>query len=149
MSRFKNIPFGYEHYSISKSGIVKSKEGVLKTETIKGYVYVNLYKDGKKRKIQVHRLVMLTYKGASHLPIHHMDSNRQNNNLKNLVYCTTRQNSHWRHEKNKYFSKYRGVSFNGKKYRAKIFINKKQVHLGYFDTELQAHSAYQKALVNV
>jgi len=45
-------------------------------------------------------------------------------------------------------SKYKGVcwSKSKNKWRASIHMNKKQNHLGYFDTEIEAHKFYQKHL---
>ena len=50
--------------------------------------------------------------------------------------------------KPKYSSKYKGVSFNKKmrKWTSKIRINGGVKYLGSFNTELEAHHAYQKAL---
>ena len=51
-------------------------------------------------------------------------------------------------KKNKFSSQYRGVMFNKGKnnFRARIIINGKQKHLGYFTNEIEAHNAYQTAL---
>jgi len=50
-------------------------------------------------------------------------------------------------EPKKQSSQYKGVSFfNNKKWMAYIYINSKRKHLGYFDTELEAHLAVEKAL---
>ncbi|HHX59455.1 MAG TPA: hypothetical protein GX707_01765 [Epulopiscium sp.] len=45
-------------------------------------------------------------------------------------------------------SKYKGVSFNkeGNKWRAQISANGKQIYIGLFHTELEAHEAYQDKL---
>jgi len=45
-------------------------------------------------------------------------------------------------------SKYKGVSWSkkNKKWQSAIYINKKQIYLGYFTNEYEAHLAYQKAL---
>jgi hypothetical protein len=48
-------------------------------------------------------------------------------------------------------SKYKGVSFDKKrnKWVSYININKKRKHIGYFNTELEAHKAVQKSLKEV
>ncbi len=48
-------------------------------------------------------------------------------------------------------SKYKGVSFdkNRNKWVSYININKKRKHIGYFNTEIEAHKALQKALKEV
>ena len=48
-------------------------------------------------------------------------------------------------------SKYKGVSWSkrDKKWRARIFLNKQEINLGYFTKELEANEAYQKALLEI
>ena len=41
-------------------------------------------------------------------------------------------------------SKFIGVNKNGNKWVARISIGKVRKYLGYFDTELEAHLAYEK-----
>ena len=50
--------------------------------------------------------------------------------------------------KAKTYSKYRGVTFckNSRLWIAQISVNRKSKYLGRFNTELEAHQAYQKAL---
>lgn len=49
-----------------------------------------------------------------------------------------------------YKRKCKGIDFNktSGKWRARIRINKKRKHIGYFTTEVEAYNAYQKALKN-
>jgi len=49
--------------------------------------------------------------------------------------------------KPKFASEYKGVTFHKatNKWQARITINGKQTHIGYFKTELEAHQAYLKA----
>jgi len=42
-------------------------------------------------------------------------------------------------------SKYVGVSYTGYKWRARIYVNKRNLELGYFDTEIDAALAYNSA----
>jgi hypothetical protein len=48
-------------------------------------------------------------------------------------------------------SKYVGVTFNKvvNKWHSRITIKNKTKHLGYFDSELEAFEAYQKALLEI
>lgn len=152
METWKDIP-GYEgHYQVSDLGNVRSVKSKIQLKLYRyynDYLYCDLQKDGLKKKFKVHRLVLWSFIGHSGKHIDHINAKRDDNRLTNLRYCTARENSHYRHAKQKHLSKLRGVSFNGIRWRAKIFINKKQTHLGYFDSEHEAHQAYQSALRSI
>ena len=72
--------------------------------------------------------------------IDHKDYNKQNNNLNNLRIATHQQNN-WNRENTKGCSWYK----RKKKWRAYIGVNNKQKHLGYFESEEDAHLAYLTA----
>ena len=94
---------GYEGlYQVSNLGNVKSlnynntnKEKVLQLcAHEKGYLYVGLYKNGKRKSYIVHRLVAETFlNNPDNLPeINHKDENKTNNCVDNLEWCTTKYN---------------------------------------------------------
>tara|TARA_B110000285_G_scaffold150887_1_gene168430 strand:- start:238 stop:720 length:483 start_codon:yes stop_codon:yes gene_type:complete len=72
--------------------------------------------------------------------IDHRDQNRQNNNINNLRIATNQQNA-WNRKNVK------GYCWNKQKktWRAYIKVNNKQIHLGEFDSEEEAHFAYLTA----
>ena len=111
----------------------------------KGYKYVQLCKNGKKKNHKIHRLLAIYFiknpNPIDFLVVDHIDRNPLNNNLENLRWTT--QSINCRNSKNK--GKYmKGVfkNENGKKFIAKIYIDGKQIYLGVFDTELEAHNCY-------
>lgn len=59
-----------------------------------GYLVASLYKNHIQKKILVHRLVALTYiPNPKNLPeVNHKNSNRLDNNVKNLEWVTSKQN---------------------------------------------------------
>ncbi len=77
--------------------------------------------------------------------IDHKNRNRLNNLEENLRVCTKLQNINNRTIQNN--NGYKGVSWNKyhKKWKALISINKKRIHLGYFDVKEDAAIAYNIA----
>ena len=161
MEEFRDIK-GYEGmYKVSNYGRVKSFKSsepkILKANLVGPkrvqYLALNLCKDGKQNKAQIHQLVAIAF--LNHIPkghtkvVNHIDFNRLNNHVSNLEIVTVRENGNKKHLKSS--SKYTGVSWskNASKWRAYIVINKNQVHLGLFNCELAAAEAYNKALANI
>ena len=63
----------------------------------KGYLMVNLYKNGKGRTRRVHRLVAEAFvDNPMHLSeINHIDENKKNNAASNLEWCTSSYNKRY------------------------------------------------------
>ena len=60
-------------------------------------MYVTLQKDKKRKTIKVHRLVAEHFiENKNNYPcVNHIDSNRKNNDVSNLEFCTHKQNTQW------------------------------------------------------
>lgn len=99
---------GYEgSYMVSNLGRVKSlskKHGfVFKKERIinqfdgNGYCRIKLNKDGNSRKFFVHRLVAEAFIGdkGDKQEIDHIDTDRRNNCVENLRWCTKKENANF------------------------------------------------------
>jgi hypothetical protein len=69
--------------------------------------------------------------------IDHINGVKTDNRVDNLRIVTQQKNCENRRSK--------GYHKIGKKWRAQIKVNKKKHHLGYFDTEQEAHAAYLDA----
>lgn len=149
---------GYKDYSISSKGRVKSfknnKEKILKpTLDAHGYYLINLSVCGKVFSKYVHQLMASSFLG--HIPnghkmvVDHIDNNPLNNNIENLQIISHRHNVS-KNRTNK-SSKYVGVCWckSKKRWRAKIQIDGKIVHLGYFRDEFKAAQTYQSKLKEI
>ena len=90
---------GYESlYEVSSYGQVKSYHRnpprILRPETTRGYLYLNLCHDGQQEHVAVARLVALAFLGPTPagMEIRHLDGDSANNVLTNLVYGTHGEN---------------------------------------------------------
>ena len=131
---------GFENYEVSNFGRIRNyKTGrILKPKINKqGYYQVSLSSDGIPYTKYVHHLV-----GTMFIPnpenkkiIGHIDNNRLNNNINNLRYATSQENSMNRKLSSRNSSNYKGISYDKQrnKWKAYIRINGKLKHLGYFD----------------
>ena len=96
---------GYEDYEVSNYGRVKSlgndktrKEKILKPNTNKdGYQLVQLWKDGKPKTFQVHRLVAIAFipNPNNYEQVNHKDENKCNNHVDNLEWCDRKYNCNY------------------------------------------------------
>lgn len=154
IEKWKDIP-GYENlYQVSDLGNVRRlKSGKFKFLKFgtnpRGYKNVSLSKSGKVKTYLVHILVSICF--LDHIPnghtttVDHINEIKSDNRLSNLQLLTNRENI--------IKSKIKralpvGVYYykSTKKYAARITINNKQKHLGYFFNPEEASKAYQKAL---
>lgn len=101
---------GYENiYEISSFGRIKSckriikykngvehhsKEHIIKPFLSKGYNRIRLCKNNTQKRFLVHRLVAKAFipNPNNYTIINHIDSNRRNNNVNNLEWCTQSHN---------------------------------------------------------
>jgi len=161
MEIFKDIPNYEGIYQVSNLGNVKSlpnkkrfSEKIMKPrKSTLGYLTLGLRKEGKRKARTVHSLVAEAF--LNHTPcgykliVNHIDHDKLNNKLDNLELDTQRNNSNKKHLKSS--SEYVGVNWDkhANKWKAAIYINGKQKHLGYFTCEKEASEAYQFKLKNI
>ena len=91
-------------YQVSNLGRVKSlvdsngkfREKILRPfKNSHGYLYVDLWKGGERKRYKVHRLVLMTFNpvdGMENLEVNHLDENKENNHLSNLEWTTHKDN---------------------------------------------------------
>ena len=111
-----------------------------------GYLVVTIYVDGAPRNFYKHRLLHLArnpgwdiFDTSPNNIIDHINHNRRDNTSDNLRVVTTQQNQFNREVKG--YSWHMGLG----KWIARIKINNKLIHIGYYDNEEEAHAAYLKA----
>lgn len=98
---------GYEGcYQVSNFGRVKSlgngkthnsSERILKGNNIKGYLVVNLSKEGNKKQYLIHRLVAQAFIPNPNklLQVNHIDEDKTNNKVSNLEWCSAKYNMNY------------------------------------------------------
>jgi|SRR5690606_5995401 len=108
-----------------------------------GYAQRSIRKDGKLASLAMHRAIMQPPPG---MQVDHINGDRLDNRRCNLRIVTNQQNS-FNRQPQKATSQYKGVGWYKpyQKWRAKIKINGKTKHLGYFDDEKEAALAYDRA----
>ena len=161
---------GYEGiYEVSNLGRVKSLERIVEKsdggkQTInerilkssddgRGYLKVVLRNQGFVKTRRIHQLVAESF--LNHIPcglklvVNHINFDKRDNRVENLEIVTNRENSNHKHLPSS--SQYTGVCWakQNKKWIARIFINGKNKHLGFFTDEYQAHLSYQSALAQL
>lgn len=100
---------------------------------------------GRNPLIYMHRLILNPPEGYES---DHIDGGGLNNRRSNLRICTCSQN-HMNRHRAWGSSIYKGVYYYKRymKWGARIQINRKQLHLGYFNSEIEAAKAYNKAAI--
>ncbi len=166
---------GYEGlYSITSFGRVWSHEkirrcnkgfGIYKGKFLKpglnkkGYSYVILCKNSKKKTFKPHRLVARHYilNPLNDPEVNHKDGVKTNNHKDNLEWCTDQGNKNHAMKNGLYIFKkssifygvyfHKGLDHKKKPWRAQTTLNKKQMCVGYFKTEIEAAKAYNDYVV--
>jgi len=114
-----------------------------------GYGRYVLISNRKRKKVYVHHLVWKHFSNIdkNELVIDHIDFDRMNNHIDNLQLLTRRENSS--KSRIKKHSKLIGARKTKNKWYSSIRNKKENIYLGVFETELDAHNAYQEALEKI
>ena len=164
---WRDIPNYIGYFQVSSFGRVRSlermgerkyrpfivAEKILSQHKPQGYYSIALLKNGKRKTFRIHQLVAMAFLGhrlnGFKAIIDHKDNDPLNNLLNNLQITTNRHNAS--KDKKGYTSKYVGVNWKASrnKWRATIYHNGKDVHLGFFDDEKEASEYYQNALKSI
>lgn len=143
----------YPNYIIYDDGRVYSKntKRFMKLHTVRhGYVYVDVYKNSKRKRFYVHRLVaehFLTIDDKK-VYIDHLDGDKTNNKCTNLEFVTRSENELRKHRTKK---KRRGVSWNtnNKKWSVFIRMDRKNKFLGGFTDKEKAYETFYNKYLEI
>lgn len=100
IEEWRDIPSYEGKYQVSNLGNVRAlnyhrqkiTKLIIAHKDKNGYLRVGLYRNGKIKNYQVHRLVMSAFVEKSNLTVNHKDEDKQNNKLDNLEYMTNKEN---------------------------------------------------------
>lgn len=107
------------------------------------YATTRIKTAGKYKTTYAHRIIMNPNKG---MVIDHINHETLDNRRKNLRVCTQSQNAFNRGLQRQNTSGYKGVHYYSrkKKYCAYIDISRKRIHLGYFESAIEAAKKYNE-----
>ena len=111
-----------------------------------GYLARHLPRDGQKQRMSYLHREILSASDAEY--VDHIDGNKLNNKRGNLRICTQSQNGANRKSLNRNNqSGVRGVSWHrdAGKWRARIMVNRREIHLGLFENRDDAIQAWESA----
>lgn len=100
----------------------------------------------KSHREYMHRVVMNPKDGEQ---VDHINMDKLDNRRVNLRLCTARENSLYRPKNKNNTSGYKGVHQrkDTKRWQSYIMVNRKRIHLGYFDTKEMAARVYNGAAI--
>lgn len=111
----------------------------------KGYIQRSYSINGVIKKAVLHRVICeMMELNINNQSIDHIDCNRLNNCRNNLRIATRSQNNFNQKIRSNNTSNYKGVSWckQAGKWRVRIYIDKKEKHVGFFDCPIKGAIAY-------
>ena len=141
----KPIEVSYERiseqfkYDEVNGGVVRINGKGSPTGLSRGYVHLRLTIDSVRSLCKEHRLVYLLHNPDmdQSLTVDHINGNKEDNRIENLRLVTI-QHNHFNRTTAKGFHWVTRIQ----KFVSKLRVNGKNVHLGYYDTILDARAAY-------
>lgn len=98
LGRLKSLEKSTKFYSGYQKKICERKYPeriICKNHISNGYLQIELFKNGKVKRLTMHRIVAKTFiPNPNNYPcVNHKDGNKLNNNANNLEWCTYKQNT--------------------------------------------------------
>ena len=118
-----------------------------------GYFRIKLSKNGVSKRYMLHRLIAIEFleNENNYKIINHIDSNKKNNSINNLEWCTQKHNIIEFNKTNPLLGakvkKTKGYTYDKRygTYFCRISIDSKTIHLGTFKTKNECIEKYNKA----
>ncbi len=127
--------FWYDNDMFEKNLQVHQNNGV-------NYACIRLGADDNYKRIMLHRFIMGAVDGEI---IDHINKDTLDNRRENLRFCTHAENMRNSKKRKHSKQKYKGVEkMPSGRFRARIVLNKKHIHIGTYDTPEEAAFAYDK-----
>lgn len=144
-SLFRYCETGNLYWKTQKQGRLKDRPVGFKNAD--GYIQVTI--DGER--YQLHRLIYILHHGdiPNGYVVDHISGESNNNRVENLQPITNHQNITKKKMSKYNKSGFRGVSWDSKKnkWRVQIYLNKKRIHVGYFNELEEAALSYDNAAI--
>ena len=169
---WKDVPNYENYYKISNRGNLVSLDRVviykrggkrlfkgqkINASMCNGYRTTSLSKNGVQRTFKIAQIVAMAF--LNHKPdgysliIDHINGVRDDDRVENLQIVTCRENSStcFRSNDGSFTSEHIGVYWYKatSKWMAQLRHDRKRINLGYFENEIDASNAYQKALAKI
>lgn len=169
---WRDVPNYEGYYQVSDLGRVRSldrvitysngqkrfyKGRIIKGSVNKGYRRTALNIDGVGREFKFSQLVAMAFLGhepkGHTLVVDHINGDKLDDRVENLRIVTQRANATtcFRSDRDSFTSEYVGVYWDKKmtKWQSQIQHKGVRVHLGFYNTEIEASIAYQAALSKI
>jgi hypothetical protein len=142
MNKKEKFDFAIEQgfrYDEKTGNVYTPKNKLLINTNAMGYTYLNPYHNGKTFIILSHQFAWYYKYNQLVDCIDHINQDKTDNRINNLR-SVTKQENQWNQTK-------KGYTFfkRDNNWKAQIHLNRKTIHLGYYDTEDKAHQAYIEA----
>lgn len=127
----------------------KTKKFKKATPTRDGYLTYGIFKNGKNKTTQAHRLVAKHFLKdySEHLVVNHIDFNRKNNNVQNLQMCTVKQNVNHSSKVGRY-TRYGEKNNNCKYHDCVVLMLKTYLNSGLSCAEISRKTGIKRRYIN-
>lgn len=135
------VPLPHGEYSVIDEIDVAIVRKYLWSKTVSGYAQGA---NGSGLPQLMHRVIMSPPKGVE---VDHINGDKLDNRRQNLRLCSNAENQRNTSARRECTSSYKGVNFDkaSGRWRARIGINRKTIHIGRYTSEIEAAHAYDNA----